>query len=770
MCFYYSLNTDQSTENQALYILHLTNQEDLSKSTKKTMDYLSTLSFFSTLPENFHYEKKTTETAIIYEETKEGRIDQFRIKYLKNEVILKLINKTWDMFQLSDKFVKKHFKFYIYKPINSPEMMAEIIKEKGNQTFPIYHPYRQFGVKIYDNSHEAIKEHVTKNCYSDSGQYKKKVNEYPPISQLFFNKYGGRYIIFTEKSVLYPMKYTDEGNMFNIKAFVYTVPELNEILTDLPISTIELDCSFMVLAPYVYCIPHAIISNESIPLGLSVGPTESHLIYEQFYEFVNFIDKSLSEKLSEIPVLSDEGSAIQKFCEKYNLQHFLCYRHLINKFGASTPLGGIVRGLLFCQTKEKFEEKWEDNKQSILEQLSITSQIHVSQFEKLFECHYDKKNNTITSPTSTQGMWNRLGSPTCSNHAESAHSHLNDAVSNIRMFNQRLSILMKYIQNRISLFSTRRNLRDALKHLEHLAQVQKVEQTKNCKCKNVFKSSLYGIEFPCIHKILDFPFPPNLPTLHTVRELQFHKVVTDINEEYKEWTFTKGNILPYFKITDDDILLSNVYGKPDVKFIVDICSFLPKIKKINTETLINYITILFIHYSSSCYGYYEYDDHFKDFCLLFITKNITLNDFINQHRKFFLSADERNKNITRAKNVNLRGDITSEVELFTSFETEQRDEVKSFEKELQEIVDHEKIPPKDQIEDIQRNIHRAEQDLQEEETINEAANELIHAINKNLNQATNTEITHENCIKMLRTIASTLREKGKKFEDLQSLF
>ena len=58
MCFYYSLNTDQSTENQALYILHLTNQEDLSKSTKKTMDYLSTLSFFSTLPENFHYEKK----------------------------------------------------------------------------------------------------------------------------------------------------------------------------------------------------------------------------------------------------------------------------------------------------------------------------------------------------------------------------------------------------------------------------------------------------------------------------------------------------------------------------------------------------------------------------------------------------------------------------------------------------------------------------------------------------------------------------------------
>ena len=92
MCFYYSLNTDQSTENQALYILHLTNQEDLSKSTKKTMDYLSTLSFLSTLPENFHYEKKTTETAIIYEETKEGRIDQFRIKYLKNEVILKLIN------------------------------------------------------------------------------------------------------------------------------------------------------------------------------------------------------------------------------------------------------------------------------------------------------------------------------------------------------------------------------------------------------------------------------------------------------------------------------------------------------------------------------------------------------------------------------------------------------------------------------------------------------------------------------------------------------
>jgi hypothetical protein len=42
---------------------------------------------------------------------------------------------------------------------------------------------------------------------------------------------------------------------------------------------IELDTSFMALHPYVYCVPMAIHANESFPLAIVAGLSESNELY-----------------------------------------------------------------------------------------------------------------------------------------------------------------------------------------------------------------------------------------------------------------------------------------------------------------------------------------------------------------------------------------------------------------------------------------------------------------------------------------------------------
>jgi len=68
--------------------------------------------------------------------------------------------------------------------------------------------------------------------------------------------------------------------------------------------------------------------------------------YELFYDFVEKIYPQLSVVLSNMPVLSDMGKGIKKFCTKRNLKQFFCIRHLINAIGASSLLGKISSKLL----------------------------------------------------------------------------------------------------------------------------------------------------------------------------------------------------------------------------------------------------------------------------------------------------------------------------------------------------------------------------------------------------------------------------------------
>ena len=64
------------------------------------------------------------------------------------------------------------------------------------------------------------------------------------------------------------------------------------------------------------------INGLSLPLGFIVGPKENWTLYKIFYDELAYQIGSL-DPLIELPVLSDQGPGLVKFCGKYHIMKFL---------------------------------------------------------------------------------------------------------------------------------------------------------------------------------------------------------------------------------------------------------------------------------------------------------------------------------------------------------------------------------------------------------------------------------------------------------------
>ena len=119
-------------------------------------------------------------------------------------------------------------------------------------------------------------------------------------------------------------------------------------------SYFSLDASFYALRPYVYCVPHVIHCNTSIPIGISVATSETAALYEQFF---NILPAESREKLRQKICITDEGSAVGSFLSSHGIRQVLCHRHLIQSFGASGLLGALVRWILKSSSPDSFEKR-----------------------------------------------------------------------------------------------------------------------------------------------------------------------------------------------------------------------------------------------------------------------------------------------------------------------------------------------------------------------------------------------------------------------------
>ena len=268
----------------------------------------------------------------------------------------------------------------------------------------------------------------------------------------------------------------------------------------------QIDASFHALRPYTYCVPLLIIHNASIPIGLSLGPSESSNLFDVFFQNLSNIDKNF--KLTYFPILSDEGKAIKKFTNnEENVKHFFCYRHIIEKMGSNSLIGGITRNLLF-QTKYEYYKKVLPQAISDINlyfENQLISEKSIKKFVKVFQLSISEKNEIInTEYDHEHGLWNRqqYGVSTCSNHIERLHRTMNTAVKGISCVHLRLSIVISSLEKYCENFE-KNSRKQAKKLFMKLQNKGKENNLKDCcgKCGwSAIYSNRFGIEgFPCVH-------------------------------------------------------------------------------------------------------------------------------------------------------------------------------------------------------------------------------------------------------------------------------
>jgi hypothetical protein len=249
------------------------------------------------------------------------------------------------------------------------------------------------------------------------------------------------------------------------------------------------DTTFKILKPYTLSILTLIFANESIPIALSVSPTEETSSCLQIYEHVIEI---LSEQipatnpgdnlLTQLPLVSDMGKAIQKLVREKHLCWLFCHRHLIESVGSHSFVGDCVRRLLRCCSEDEYLQ---------------TREVIMNEIDAMFP----KNNNLyegaprhfrvllmmmeIIAPDETHSKerwarWLRVGCPTTRNALESFHGHLNAHVQPRQNFVERLKIVMdsvttRYNQRNDWVGTARRRNRDRLELDPHRPWISKAQ-------------------------------------------------------------------------------------------------------------------------------------------------------------------------------------------------------------------------------------------------------------------------------------------------------
>ena len=302
-------------------------------------------------------------------------------------------------------------------------------------------------------------------------------------------------------------------------------------------TAIELDTTFKVLKPLKTVIPQLIIKNTGVPLCLLAGPSESTNLYSLFYESIRKIDINLFQKCLNMNYITDEHKCFISLKRKYNIVIYNCFAHLIRSVGASSPLGWLLKDILFTASKEEYERKLDQFKYTLIDTYNT------------FHCKDDSKDdkryikvgkilgvNVIGQPIEIEKSYTPLferierKTPTTTNFAESFHQKINSVAGNQHLnICSRLTLLANQILTRLTNIgqSSVSNLRFYINSLKKKANEKVSNGTgsaqsyskENCSCsRSKYYSMMYDIDLPCIHMILN-------PKWDDISDL--------INEEFK---------------------------------------------------------------------------------------------------------------------------------------------------------------------------------------------------------------------------------------------
>lgn len=203
---------------------------------------------------------------------------------------------------------------------------------------------------------------------------------------------------------------------------------------------------------------------------------------------------------------------------KYDLEIYNCYVHLIRSIGANSLLGFLLAEMLYTFS----EDEWSNNLLRFFYTFKLLSQEKSEaddvRFQKISQVlGINKDGEPVEVKKSYSPIYERINDniPSTTNHIESFHSHLNEIVKHGRLSLQlRLAYILKFIKDRTlrTNASAHENLKSYFKDLRKKAKniISKNKNLKNnfsyltCDCNRQFYySNLFFTHVPCIHTILN---------------------------------------------------------------------------------------------------------------------------------------------------------------------------------------------------------------------------------------------------------------------------
>lgn len=486
----YCLITDHSIEtnwkNKAKYIrIYKGEIPDLKEKFK--FSFLELFDFLFELPNDFYMKNITPakvaniETCAIFQKNseKEEKLFLLEINTKEKSATIKYVNEPTHPILFSNNRMCPYPIYYIKS--------EDTLNKQFTNT--LTHPFCKLGKRYlkaklidYKSTVVIIQQFAFAPGHIPQSQKVVDFNQ-----KEFWEEYGGFVKINFSNDMEYGVKMDADSRLHSI---LYINPDYKSIID--AADFFEMDASFFALRPYVYWIPLLIIKNESFPIGLSVGPSETKELYNQFFTFLDEKDPDAFEKMRKLPALADEGSAIFAAANEHHIDLYKCFRHLIQKFGAASEIGEIVKILLFSSSEEIFKANYNEYKEDIKRICNDPKHSSTkSKFEDLFNYSLNDE------PTlGKQAIWERTKKhiSTCSNHIESIHKVANEATKNCRCFRTQLKTLLEILVERSKTARTRPNFQREINESAKFIRIHNYNVEKFIE-HNPMKVGLYREEF-----------------------------------------------------------------------------------------------------------------------------------------------------------------------------------------------------------------------------------------------------------------------------------
>ena len=174
--------------------------------------------------------------------------------------------------------------------------------------------------------------------------------------------------------ITYQILGTEVENFSEIQTICIISPKALSTLAN--VHYLELGDSFDGMKPYAYCIIQGIVLIESIPLRITIAPSECLSLYHIFFdEISDLIDDEID--WSQMAAVSDIHSSIKSVFKTHDIYQLLCYKNLLEHFSSSCSLSIFANKLLKCFSLNEYlsiaDEVIKDIDEYIIERTKIRS-------------------------------------------------------------------------------------------------------------------------------------------------------------------------------------------------------------------------------------------------------------------------------------------------------------------------------------------------------------------------------------------------------------